>query len=118
MKLVMNTKEGAISQKPRCSENSEEQHSENQYWLELCHSFQQCSDCGNKCGVCEGVKKPLQSSAMKTALLKSSTGDTIAKRNEQMEQWAEHYQDLYLRENLVTEVAINSTPQLTRHGGA
>ena len=48
----------------------------------------------------------------KTAPLKSSTGETITDRSKQVDRWAEHYQDLYLRESVVTEAALNSIPSL------
>ena len=55
------------------------------------------------------MKKALRPSA---APLKSSTGETITDRSKQMDRWAEHYQDLYLRESVVTEAALNSIPSL------
>ena len=58
------------------------------------------------------MKKALGPSARKTAPLKSSTGETITDRSKQMDRWAEHYQDLYLRESVVTEAALNSIPSL------
>ena len=58
------------------------------------------------------MKKALRPSARKTAPLKSSTGETITDRSKQMDRWAEHYQDLYLRESVVTEAALNSNPSL------
>ena len=84
----------------------------NQYWLNLCHSIQEAADKGNTRGVYEGKKKALGPSARKTAPLKSSTGETITDRSKQMDQWAEHYQDLYLRESVVKEAALNSIPSL------
>ena len=54
------------------------------------------------------MKKASRLSAWKTAPLKSSAGNIITNRNEQMQRW-EH---LYSRENVVTEAAINSTPSL------
>ena len=84
----------------------------NQYWLNLCHSIQEAADKGNRRGVYEGMKKALGPSARKTAPLKSSTGEIITDRSKQMDRWAEHYQDLYLREGVVTEAALNSIPSL------
>ena len=85
----------------------------NQYWLNLCHSIQEAADKGNRRGVYEGMKKALGPSARKTAPLKSSTGETITDRSKQMNRWAEHYQDLYLRESVVKEAALNSIPSLS-----
>jgi len=83
-------------------------HCANQYWLNLCQDIQTAADTGNTRGVYEGMKKAFGPSARKTAPLKSSTGEILTNRSEQMERWAEHYQDLYLRENEVTEMAVDS----------
>ena len=56
--------------------------------------------------------KALGPSARKTAPMKSSTGEIITDRSKQMDRWAEHYQDLYLRESVVIEAALNSIPSL------
>ncbi|XP_022093240.1 uncharacterized protein LOC110980661 [Acanthaster planci] len=87
-------------------------HCANQYWLNLCRSIQEAADRGNTRGVYEGMRKAFGPTARKTAPLKSSSGETIIDHSKQMEWWAEHYQDLYLRENVVTETAINSIPSL------
>ncbi|XP_022082509.1 uncharacterized protein LOC110974885 [Acanthaster planci] len=58
------------------------------------------------------MKKAFGTTARKTASLKSSSGETITDRSKQMEQWAEHYKNFYLRENVVTETAINSISSL------
>ncbi|KAK4318168.1 hypothetical protein Pmani_010810 [Petrolisthes manimaculis] len=39
---------------------------------------------------------------------KSASGDIITDRSKQMERWAEHYQELYTRENTITNAAIGS----------
>ena len=49
-----------------------------------------------------GIKKALGPSQKKSASLKSSTGEIIQYRTEQMERWVEHYSELYARENIVT----------------
>ena len=76
----------------------------NQYW----HSIQEAADKGNTRGVYEGMKKALGPSARKTAPLKSSTGDASQIAASRWTEWTEHYQDLYLRESVVTEAALNS----------
>ena len=48
------------------------------------------------------IKKALGPSQKKSASLKSSTGEIIQDRTEQMERWVEHYSELYARENIVT----------------
>ena len=82
----------------------------NLYWMNLCHSIQAAADSGNIRGMYEGMKKAFGPSTRKTAPLKSSNGEPIVDRNKQMERWAEYYQDLYSKENMVTEHALNSMP--------
>ena len=56
----------------------------------------------------DGIKKaqgPVQS---KTAPLKSSTGEIITDRGEQMERWVEHYSNLYSIQNIVSPSALDS----------
>ena len=84
----------------------------NQYWLNLCHSIQEAADKGNTREVYEGMKKALGPSARKTAPLKSSTGEIITDRSKQMDRWPEHYHDLYLRESVIIEAALNGIPSL------
>ena len=44
----------------------------------------------------------------KTAPLKSSTGEVITDKGQQMERWVEHYSDLYSRQNVVTSAALDA----------
>ena len=60
----------------------------------------------------EGMKKAFGPSIVKTAPLKSTSGEIITDRAKQMERWAEHYQELYSRETTVTDRAIKNTPSL------
>lgn len=55
------------------------------YWQNLCHSIQEAADSGNTDGVYEGMKKALRPNTRQIAPLKSSTGNIITNRNEQME---------------------------------
>lgn len=81
----------------------------NDYWLDLCHSIQIASDCGNIRAMYERMKKAFGPSAIKIAPLKSTTGEIITDRGKQMERWAEHYQELYSRETTATNTAIENT---------
>ena len=63
------------------------------------------------------MKKALGPSAQKTAPLKSSAGETIADRSKQLDRWAEHYQDLYLREHGYRGCP-QQHPQPASYGGA
>ncbi|XP_037803947.1 uncharacterized protein LOC119598372 [Penaeus monodon] len=74
----------------------------NDHWLNLCESIQLSADCGN-------IRGP---SVNKIAPLKSTAGDIITDRSKQMERWAEHYQELYSRENVVTAAAAENTASL------
>ena len=84
----------------------------NDYWMELCNSIQFAADFGNVRGMYEGMKKAFGPSIIKTAPLKSKTGETITDQAEQMKRWAEHYQELYSRENIVTDKAREGTEVL------
>ena len=57
----------------------------------------------------EGFKKAFGPCAIKTAPLKTTTGVIITDRLKQMERWAEHYQELYSRETIVTDTAVENT---------
>jgi len=84
----------------------------NDYWINLCESIQLSADCGNIRGMYEGMKKAFGPSINKIAPLKSTAGDIITDRSKQMERWAEHYQELYSRENVVTAAAAENTASL------
>ena len=84
----------------------------NDYWLNLCQNIQLSADCGNIRVMYDGLKKAFGPSATKTAPLKSASDTIITERGKQMERWAEHYQELYSRENRVTSEAIENTDQL------
>ena len=58
------------------------------------------------------MKKAFGPSVIKIALLKSTSGVVITDRSKQMERWAEHYQELYSRENIVPRTAIENTTPL------
>ena len=84
----------------------------NDYWQNLCNSIQTSADLGNSRGIYEGMKRALGPSATKTAPLKSKNGEIISEPNKQMERWAEHYSELYSKETVVSDAAIESTPQM------
>ena len=84
----------------------------NDYWLKLCSDIQISAECGNICAMCEGIKKAFGPSAIKIAPLKSTSGDIITDQGKQMERWAEHYQELYSRQNIVTDAAVKGTTPL------
>ena len=60
----------------------------------------------------DGLTKAFGPSIVKTAPLKSTSGEIITDRAKQMERWAKHGQELYSRETTVTDRAIENTPSL------
>ena len=56
----------------------------------------------------DGIKQALGPTQKKIVPLKSATGEVIQDRAQQMERWVEHYSELYARENIVTEDALNA----------
>ena len=56
----------------------------------------------------DGIKQALGPIQKKSAPLKSATGVLIQDRVQQMERWVQHYSELYSRENVVTEEALNN----------
>ena len=80
----------------------------NDYWLQLCSQIQITADTRNIKAMYDGIKKALGPTQKKTAPLKSATGEVIQDREQQMERWVEHYTELYARENVVTEDALNA----------
>ena len=63
---------------------------------------------GNIRGMYDGIKKALGPKQSKTAPLKSSSGEIITNKGQQMERWVEHYSDLYSRENTVSPAALDA----------
>ena len=80
----------------------------NDCWLQLCSQIQIAEDTGNIKAMYDGIKQALGPMQKKTAPLKSATGEVIQDREQQMERWVEHYTELYARENVVTEDALNA----------
>ncbi|XP_063595354.1 uncharacterized protein LOC134772317 [Penaeus indicus] len=80
----------------------------NDYWLQLCSQIQLAADTGNIKGMYDGIKQALGPTQKKINPLKSATGEVIQERTQQMEHWVEHYSELYARENIVTEDALNA----------
>ena len=78
------------------------------YWLQLCSQIQIAADTGNIKVMYDSIKKALGPTQKKTAPLKLATREVIQGREQQMERWVEHYTELYARENIVTEDALNA----------
>lgn len=80
----------------------------NEYWTQLSEDIQTAAITGNIRGMYDGIKKALGPVQSKTAPLKSSTGETITDKSQQMERWVEHYSDLYSRQNTVSPSALDA----------
>ena len=96
----------------RAARSKVQQHARqcaNDYWLQLCSQIQIAADTGNIKVMYDGIKQALGPTQKKTAPLKSATGEVIQEREQHMERWVEHYTELYARENVGTEDALNAT---------
>ena len=60
----------------------------------------------------EGMKKAIGPSIKKSAPLKSTSGQPILDKGKQLDRWVEHYLELYSRETLLTDEALNSMEPL------
>ena len=58
----------------------------NEYWTQLSHDIQTAAITGNIRGMYDGIKKALGSTQRKTAPLKSSSGEIITDKGQQMER--------------------------------
>lgn len=85
----------------------------NDHWTDLCQSIQQASDTGNIKAMYDGIKKAVGPSTKKTAPLKSKSGEIITDKSSQLERWVEHYSELYSKENLVHQTALDAIEQLS-----
>ncbi|XP_051889891.1 uncharacterized protein LOC127580446, partial [Pristis pectinata] len=80
----------------------------NDYWLQLCESIQSSFDTDNIRGMYEGIKKAIGPTQSKSVPLKTKTDETIKDKGKQMERWAEHYSELYSRENNILDNALDT----------
>ena len=60
----------------------------------------------------EGIKMATGKPTKKTAPLKTKSGEIIINKDKQMERWVEHYLELYSKENIVTQSALDSLDSL------
>ena len=84
----------------------------NDYWAKLSDNIQAASDTGNIRKMYEGIKQATGVSIRTTAPLKSKSGETITDRAKQMSRWVEHYLELYSRQNIITQGALDSIQNL------
>ena len=84
----------------------------NKYWQNLFTKIQLAADCGHAKGMYEGIKTATGPTSVKTALLKSKTGEVITDQSMQLQCWVEHYLEFYSTQNIVTDTALNALPGL------
>ncbi|XP_022797408.1 uncharacterized protein LOC111335685 [Stylophora pistillata] len=80
----------------------------NDYWTELSETIQTAEITGNIIGMYEGIKTAMRPTKNKTAPLKSTTGEVITDKRQQMERWVEDYSELYSQHNVVTTSALHA----------
>ena len=78
------------------------------YWTQHSRDIQTAAIKGNIRGMYDGIRKALGPTQSKTAPIKSSSGEIITDKGQQMESWVEHYSDLYSRENTVSPAALDA----------
>ena len=78
----------------------------NEYWTQLSQDIQTAAITGNVRGMYDVTKKEMGPTQSKTAPLKSSSGEIITDKGQQMERWVKHYSDIYSRENTVSPAAL------------
>ena len=84
----------------------------NEYWQNLCAKIQLAADCGHSNGTYEGIKTATGPTSVKTAPLKSKTGEVITDQSMQLQRWVEHFLELYSTQDIVTDTALNALPGL------
>ena len=60
----------------------------------------------------DGIKKATGPGIPKTAPLKSKSGEVITDKTKQLDRWVEHYSELYSRENVVHQSALDAIDHL------
>ena len=111
-KLSPSEKNLQIIRAARAKAQQTARHCANEYWTELSDNVQKAATTGNIRGMYDGIKKALGPVQCKTAPLKSSTGEVITDKGQQMERWVEHYSDLYSKENTVYHSALEAIERL------
>lgn len=61
----------------------------------------------------DGIKKATGSSVNKTAPLKSKSAVAITDKAKQLDGWVKHYSELYSRENVVHQSALDAIDGLS-----
>ncbi|XP_047485879.1 uncharacterized protein LOC125036961 [Penaeus chinensis] len=85
----------------------------NDYWMELSQHIENASATGNIRAMYEGIKTATGPTQIKSAPLKSSSGELIVDKGKQLDRWKEHYSVLYSRQSSVSESALAAMEQLS-----
>ena len=85
-------------------------HCANEHWQNLYAKIQIATDCSHAKGMYEGIKTATGPTSVKTAPLKSKTGEVITDHSMQLQRWVEHYFELYSTQNIVRDTALNALP--------
>ena len=83
-----------------------------EYWQNLCAKIQLAVYCSHAKMMYEGIKTATGPTRVKTAPLKSKTGEAITDQSIQLQRLVEHYLELYSTQNIVTDTALNVLPGL------
>ena len=102
----------AAIRKPKDDAERIAEHFANDYWLNLCQGIQLSADYGNLRGMYDGMRKVFGPCINKIMPLKATSGTIITDRSKQMDMWAEYFQELYSRENIVADTAVEGTVNL------
>ena len=85
----------------------------NEYWVELSQRIENASATGNIRAMYEGIKVATGPTQNKSAPLKSSSGELLVDKSEQMGRWKEHYSELYSTPSSVSDSALANMEQLS-----
>lgn len=59
-----------------------------------------------------GIERAAGPTNTKSVPLKSKSGENVTDQKKQMEQWLEHYLELYSTQNVVSDAALDAIDQL------
>ena len=98
--------------KARADVQRESRRCANQYWIDLCSSIQTAHDTGDVRTMYQKMKLALGPTISRSAPLKSSTGEMITSKSDQLKRWVEHYSQLYALERDVPPAFEDLIPRL------
>lgn len=84
----------------------------NAYWTEIANQIQESCDRGDSKRMYEGIKLALGPSIKKSAPLRSSSGQVITDKSQQMNLWVNHFKKVYADRSSFSQTAIDSLVRL------